>query len=107
MKKIGLIGLLNSKRDNRIHMVATTSNAETYIAKTNSIYESFMIFGQKADINIFDIINTHNNDNFTILRLGGAVIDYGGSNNGALVLKIPEYASACIISGNDLSFSLN
>ena len=97
----------NSKRDKRIYRVATDSNAEAYIVKTNSVYESFMIFGQRANIDIFDIINTHNNDNFTILRLGGAVIDYEGSNNGALVLKIPEYASACIISGNDLSFSLN
>lgn len=88
-------------------MVVTASNAKTYIAKTNSIYESFMIFGQHANINIFDIINTHNNDNFTILRLGGATIDYEGINNGALVLKMPEYTSTCIISGNDLSFSLN
>lgn len=98
---------LNSKRDNRIHEVVTASNAETYIAKTNSIYESFMIFGQKDHINILDIINTHSNDNFTILRLGGAVVDYEGSNNGALVLKIPEFTSVCIISGNDLSLSLN
>ena len=87
--------------------MATDSNAGVYIVKTDTIYESFMIFGQKADINIFDIINTHNNDNFTMLRLGGAVIGYEKSNNGALILKIPEYASVCIIGGNDLSFSLN
>lgn len=103
----GALLTLNSKRDKRIYRVATDSNAEAYIVKTNSVYESFMIFGQRANIDIFDIINTHNNDNFTILRLGGAVIDYEGSNNGALVLKIPEYASACIISGNDLNLSLN
>lgn len=88
-------------------MVATTSNAETYIVKTNSLYECFMIFGQRASIDIFDIINTHSNDNFTMLRLGGAVIDYEKRNNGVLVLKIPEYTSICIIAGNDLSFSLN
>ena len=88
-------------------MMVTSSNAEAYIVKTNSLYESFMIFGQRANIDIFDIINTHNNDNFTMLRLGGAVIDYERSNNGALVLKIPEYASICVVAGNDLSFSLN
>lgn len=88
-------------------MMVTSSNAEAYIVKTNSLYGSFMIFGQRDNIDIFDIINTHNNDNFTILRLGGAVIDYERSNNGAFVLKMPEYASVCIISGNDLSFSLN
>ena len=87
--------------------MVTNSNAEAYIVKTASIYESFLIFGQRADIDIFDIINTHNNDNFTMLRLGGAVIDYEKSNNGVLVLKIPEYTSICIVAGNDLSFSLN
>ena len=87
--------------------MATDSNAEAYIVKTNSVYESFMIFGQRAGIDIFEIINTHNNDNYTMLRLGGAIIDYEKSNNGALILKIPEYASICIIAGNDLSLSLN
>lgn len=87
--------------------MATDSNAGVYIVKTDTIYESFLIFGQRGNLNIFDLVNTHNNDDFTMLRLGGAVIGYEKSNNGALILKIPEYASACIISGNDLSFSLN
>lgn len=98
---------LNSKRDKRICRVATNSNSEVHTVKTDSLYESFLIFGQRAGIDIFEIINTHNNDNYTMLRLGGAIIDYEKSNNGALILKIPEYASISIIAGNDLSFSLN
>ena len=104
---IAVLYALNSKRDKRIYTVATDSNAGVYIVKTDTIYESFLIFGQRGNLNIFDLVNTHNNDDFTMLRLGGAVIGYEKSNNGALILKIPEYASACIISGNDLSFSLN
>ena len=87
--------------------MVTNSNSEVHTVKTDTLYESFLIFGQRADINIFDIINTHNNDNFTMLRFGGTVIDYEKSNNGVLVLKIPEYTSICIIAGNDLSLGLN
>ena len=104
---IGALNELNSKRDKRIYRVVTDSSVKVYTVKTASIYESFLFFGQRADVDIFDIINTHNNDNFTMLRLGGAVIDYEKSNNGVLVFKIPEYTSVCIIAGNDLSFSLN
>ena len=104
---IGALNELNSKRDKRICRVVTNSNSEVHTVKTDSLYESFLIYGQRAGIDIFEIINTHNNDNYTMLRLGGAIIDYEKSNNGALILKIPEYASICIIAGNDLSSSLN
>ena len=99
--------ILNSKRDKRIHTVVTDSNARVYIAKTNSEYGSFLIFGQRSSSNIFELVNTHRNDDFTILKFGETVINYEKSNDGALILKIPEYTSVYIISGNDLSFSLN
>ena len=100
---------LNSdlKNFSKIRIAETSSVAKTYIVKTNSIYESFLIFGQRNSSNIFELVNTHNNDNFTIARHGDTVINYESGNSGALVLKIPEYTSVCIISKNDMSFSIN
>lgn len=86
--------------------MATDYNAKDYIVKTNSLYESFIIFGQRANLNIFEFVNTHNNENFTMLRLGDTVINYESRNNGTLVIKIPEYTSVGIISINDMSLSL-
>lgn len=103
------IAQLNSdlKNFSKIRIAETNSVAKTYIVKTNSIYESFLIFGQRISSNIFELVNTHNNDNFTIARLGDTVINYESGNSGALVLKIPDYTSVCIISKNDMSFSIN
>lgn len=103
------IAQLNSdlKNFSKIRIAETDSVAKTYIVKTNSVYECFLIFGQRNSLNIFELVNTHNNDNFTILRLSDTVINYESGNSGALVLKIPEYTSVCIISKNDMSFSIN
>ena len=100
---------LNSdlKNFSKIRIAGASTVEKTYIVKTNSIYESFLIFGQKNSSNIFELVNTHNNDNLTIVRLADTVITYERGNSGALVLKIPDYTSVCIISKNDMSFNIN
>ena len=100
---------LNSdlKNFSKIRIAGASDVEKTYIVKTNSIYESFLIFGQKNSSNIFELVNTHNNDNLTIVRLADTVITYERGNSGALVLKIPDYTSVCIISKNDMSFNIN
>ena len=98
----GAITKLNSDHDGLIRRITTDANARDYTIKTIQNYECFLIFGQQSSDNILDLVNTHANENVTILRLATSRIDYEKANNGGLVIKIPAFTSIYIITNKTM-----
>ncbi len=103
-----VVGAINELNSNRIHRISNPGESEKRVTiRANELYDTYIIFGQKSNSGILDIVYTHNNNPLTMLRLDSKLLSYSDYSAGNFCILLPSYSAVHIACGSPIIITEN